>query len=198
MNSAKKKRIRVNVHLYFRQLDCSVMLTSRSHPWSCIPFDRWDTTKITSVTKDQPWRSNEHCFELLEVYVLGSTQILLVIGSEGTGDVSKQSQCSSKDRRNVCTGGIEGTHPKTEEAILQFHPFRKSQTTRTFKKKRRKSLAESLARRGRMRAVRKCFCTPSFPKCDVLLGGLVEGVSKVPSTLRRSAMTPMSVFHLIR
>ena len=89
MNSAKKKRIGVNVHLCFRQLDCSVMLTSRSHPWSCIPFDRWDTTKITSVIKDQPWRSNEQCFELREVDVLGSTQILLVIGSEGTGDVSK-------------------------------------------------------------------------------------------------------------
>ena len=119
------------------------MLTSRSHPWSCIPFDRWDTTKITSVLKDQPWRSNEQCFELLEVYVLGSTQMLLVVESEDSSDVSKSVTV-------LVQGQEERVHWKIEDRTQR----QKSPSSNTIpsesprphglpfkKKKRRRSLA---------------------------------------------------------
>ena len=198
MNSAKKKRTRVNVHLCFRQFDCSVMWASRSHPWNCIPFDRWDTTKITSVIQAQTWRSNEQCFELREVDVLGSTQILLVVGSEGTGDVSKSVTVLVQAQEERVHWRIEERIQRQKRPSSNTIPSESPRPHRLpFKKKRRKSLAWHVVAGGEQSE--KCFCTPSHPKCDILLGGLVEGVSKVPSTLApRSAMAPISVFRLIR
>ena len=74
--SKKKHGIWVDVYLCCCQLDCSVMSQSRSPQKSTMPFDRCDPTSFTSVIQDQTLRNIGQCLELLEVCVLGGTQML--------------------------------------------------------------------------------------------------------------------------
>ena len=58
------------------------MYQTRSHPWSGIPFDRRYPVCFTFVIQDLSLGDIESCSGLIEVCVLGCTQILVVILSE--------------------------------------------------------------------------------------------------------------------
>ena len=145
----QETRIRVNVHLCFRQLDCSVMYTNdRIHGvvfHSIVEIPQ----KITSVIEDQPWRSDEQCFELREVDVLGSTQILLVVGSEGTGDVSKSVTVLVQAQEERVHWRIEERIQRQKRPSSNTIPSESPRPHRLpFKKKRRKSLAWHVVAEG--------------------------------------------------